>query len=238
MQLPRRGSIIKNDSGNTHYGPLLAKQPKLTNLRESLCWLKARWIVSGPSIIWPLFMGILACYYRPHIYCRWMLRCSHRYFCCLVLSVLSGNLACRENLITQQQRFQQYEVMTTPIGATINISHFYSPATARAVLDHGAECHNVNKNMIAQDMSLIPLEVIIAARVASATALSYIVAQWPASVCLHINSCPYPEVLTRSRAGLLSRRNVPPNPHALHRFTQHAAEVSGGRHRRTMGSRI
>lgn len=100
----------------------------------------------------------------------------------LVISILTAKSGWIESLVTQQVLLEWYAAMMTPLGTPLEVSTFYDPTLAKTGMDHGAERHNVDKNMIAQDMSLIPLEVIIAARVASATALSYIVALWPTPV--------------------------------------------------------
>ena len=48
-------------------------------------------------------------------------------------------------------------------------------------MDGAAERHNVDKNMLAQDLSLITVEVTLKARVAGATALAYLIVFWPVS---------------------------------------------------------
>ncbi len=74
--------------------------------------------------------------------------------------------------------------MMTPLGTPIDKTTFYDPTMSSSGVDLAAERHNVDKNMIAQDLALIPMEVVIRARVASATALSYIVACWPVPVSI------------------------------------------------------
>ncbi|OBZ75174.1 hypothetical protein A0H81_04814 [Grifola frondosa] len=43
------------------------------------------------------------------------------------------------------------------------------------------ERHNVDKNMLAQDLAMISIEIVLKARIAASTALAYIVAVWPAT---------------------------------------------------------
>lgn len=100
----------------------------------------------------------------------------------LVLSILTSTENWVQSIVTQQLLLEWYSVMMTPMGTPLDISTFYDAALARNGGDNGTERHNVDKNMIAQDMSLIPMEVIISARVAAATALAYVTAVWPTAV--------------------------------------------------------
>lgn len=71
--------------------------------------------------------------------------------------------------------------MMTPFGVAIDSSTFYRPSMAsEGEVTH--ERHNVDKNMLTQDLSLITTEVILKARVASATALAYLITFWPSEV--------------------------------------------------------
>lgn len=105
----------------------------------------------------------------------------------LVLSILSATSGWLESVVSQPLMLQWFAVMMTPLGTPIDVSSFYDPAALKA-MDTGAERHNVDKNMIAQDMSLVSTEVVIAARVAAATALAYVQAVWPVMVCPFISS--------------------------------------------------
>ena len=101
----------------------------------------------------------------------------------LVLSILTSAEQWIEAVISQSLLLEWYAVMMTPLGTPLDISTFYDAALARNGADNAAERHNVDKNMIAQDMALVPLEVVISARVAAATALAYVTAVWPVEVC-------------------------------------------------------
>ncbi|KAJ3567398.1 hypothetical protein NP233_g6399 [Leucocoprinus birnbaumii] len=80
--------------------------------------------------------------------------------------------------ISQQLTLDWYAVAMTPIGIAIDTSTFHLPSNTSNG-DAALERHNVDKNMLAQDLSLIPLEVIFKARVAAATALAYQLIYWP-----------------------------------------------------------
>lgn len=80
--------------------------------------------------------------------------------------------------ISQQLTLDWYAVAMTPIGIVIDTSTFHLPSNASGS-DGALERHNVDKNMLAQDLSLVPLEVIFKARVAAATALAYQLVYWP-----------------------------------------------------------
>ncbi|KXN85489.1 putative helicase mot1 [Leucoagaricus sp. SymC.cos] len=83
--------------------------------------------------------------------------------------------------ISQQLTLDWYSVAMTPIGIAIDISTFHLPSAASSS-DGALERHNVDKNMLAQDLSLVPLDVIFKARVAAATALAYQLIYWPSEL--------------------------------------------------------
>ncbi|XP_006458226.1 hypothetical protein AGABI2DRAFT_183309 [Agaricus bisporus var. bisporus H97] len=80
--------------------------------------------------------------------------------------------------VSQQLTLEWYAVAMTPIGTAIDTSTFYLPSIANNT-DGVLERHNVDKNMLAQDLSLVPIEVILRARIAAATALAYQIIHWP-----------------------------------------------------------
>ncbi len=97
-----------------------------------------------------------------------------------ILSDISGRL---EEIITQQQILNWYTVMMTPLGVPIDVSAFYT-LSVHVEGNGSLERHNVDKNMIAQDLTLVAVDVIIRARLASATALAFLMTCWPAEVRL------------------------------------------------------
>ena len=105
------------------------------------------------------------------------------------LSILGDSPGRMENVVTQQLILDWYATMMTPLGVAVDSSAFYNPSVPAngAVL---AERHNVDKNMLSQDLSLISVEVTLKARVAAATALAYLIIYWPKEVScsLHLSS--------------------------------------------------
>ncbi|KAF9453249.1 SNF2 superfamily chromatin remodeling protein [Macrolepiota fuliginosa MF-IS2] len=93
-------------------------------------------------------------------------------------SLLSSNTDFLPSQISQQLTLDWYSVTMTPIGIAIDTSTFYLPSSASNT-DGALERHNVDKNMLAQDLSLVPIETIFKARVATATALAYQLIYWP-----------------------------------------------------------
>lgn len=101
------------------------------------------------------------------------------------LSLLSNLPDRMEDVIPRQLILDWYATVMTPLGVAINVSTFYNPSLA---LDGVVppERHNVDKNMLTQDLSLISVEVILKARIATSTALAYLVVFWPAEVFLRL----------------------------------------------------
>lgn len=119
----------------------------------------------------------------------------------MVLSILSGQPGWLQSLVTQPLLLQWYEAMMTPLGNPINVAAFYDPVLARSAADPAAERHNVDKNMIAQDLSLISMETVISARVAAAQSLAYVMAVWPDLVrtCTGLHSYIFSDLNCRMR---------------------------------------
>ena len=101
----------------------------------------------------------------------------------LVLSIISSVTGWLESLVTQQVLLEWYAVLMTPLGLPLDASAFYD-ATAAIEQDGVSERHNVDKNMLAQDLALIPIETVLKARVAAASALACIIAFWPNNVSI------------------------------------------------------
>lgn len=98
-------------------------------------------------------------------------------------SLLSSTPDFLPSQVSQQLTLEWYAVAMTPIGTMIDTSTFYLPSTASST-DGALERHNVDKNMLAQDLSLVPIETILRARVAAATALAYQLIHWPRDVSM------------------------------------------------------
>ncbi|KAF7323127.1 TBP associated factor [Mycena chlorophos] len=92
-----------------------------------------------------------------------------------VLVQTSGRL---ESLIKSQLLLDWYAVVMTPLGMPIDTTTFFSPLV-EAATNGAPERHNVDKNMLAQDQSLITSEITLKARLAAAAALAQLLVFWP-----------------------------------------------------------
>ncbi|KAJ3838910.1 SNF2 chromatin remodeling protein [Lentinula raphanica] len=95
-----------------------------------------------------------------------------------IISAIPGWM---ETNLTQQLMLDWYAIVMTPLGLPIDPVAFYHPVL---VVEGEAplERHNVDKNMLAQDLSLITTEVIIKARIAGSIALALLIAHWPSGI--------------------------------------------------------
>lgn len=83
-----------------------------------------------------------------------------------------------ESVIASPQLLEWFETMMSPMGSPIDASGFYDPLSSDTGPQVAAERHNVDKNMLAQDLTLVSLDTIWKARIAAATAMAYLVASW------------------------------------------------------------
>ncbi|KAH7890001.1 hypothetical protein F5I97DRAFT_1849278 [Phlebopus sp. FC_14] len=96
------------------------------------------------------------------------------------LEIISGDSSQMKKIVKQQTILEWYAVLMTPLGVPIDSSTFYYPMLAEDGCDDvPPERHNVDKNMLAQDLAMISSEVILQARIAAATALAYLIIWWP-----------------------------------------------------------
>jgi TATA-binding protein-associated factor len=115
------------------------------------------------------------------------------------ISILSGIPGLLDTTVDQKLIFEWFAVMMTPLGMAIDASSFYhahvtdqvknangggAGAGTAAASTVGHERHNVDKNMLTQDLSLITIELTLRARVAAATAIAYAIAHWPQGVSI------------------------------------------------------
>jgi TATA-binding protein-associated factor len=114
------------------------------------------------------------------------------------LETLGSNYGYLENLVTQQVLLEWYAVLMTPLGVPVDASTFYRASSA-ADADPTAERHPIDKNMLAQDMGLVPIEVVWKARLAAAVALAKITALWPVKVRYLALSVPSSPTFPRER---------------------------------------
>ncbi|KAF7294767.1 TBP associated factor [Mycena indigotica] len=94
------------------------------------------------------------------------------------LTVLVQTPGKLESLATPQLLLDWYAIVMTPIGMAVDTTKFFYPSVE--IANNGAlERHNVDKNMLAQDQSLITPEITIKARLAAAAALAQVLVFWP-----------------------------------------------------------
>jgi TATA-binding protein-associated factor len=96
----------------------------------------------------------------------------------VVLSVLKSGDGLLETTIGQQLVLDWYALAMTPLGVPVDPSLLYHPSLG-ANDTVPAEKHNVDKNMLMQDLALISVETVLRARVATAKAFAWVIAEWP-----------------------------------------------------------
>lgn len=69
-----------------------------------------------------------------------------------------------------------FAILSTPIGTAINPALFWSAKVSLS--GQGGYVHNVDKAMLAQDLSLVSVEAVMRGRVAGAVALGSLIASW------------------------------------------------------------
>ncbi|KAJ7915484.1 SNF2 superfamily chromatin remodeling protein [Mycena leptocephala] len=74
------------------------------------------------------------------------------------LVVLAGTPGWLESVVTQQLVLEWYAIVMTPLGVAIDPATFYRPSVETSSSGAAPERHNVDKNMLAQDPSLITNE--------------------------------------------------------------------------------
>ncbi|KAG0705295.1 hypothetical protein DFH29DRAFT_1031866 [Suillus ampliporus] len=96
------------------------------------------------------------------------------------LEVVASVPGWMKKLVKQQTVLDWYSTMMTPLGAPIDCSTFHYPAFTEDECDTAPlERHNVDRNMLAQDLSLVSAGVIMQARIAAATSMAYLMIYWP-----------------------------------------------------------
>ena len=102
------------------------------------------------------------------------------------LEVISNTPGLIKKIVKQQTVLEWYAIIMTPLGVPIDASTFHHPTFAEDGTDAAPERHNVDKNMLVQDLSLVSSELIMQARIAAATGLAYLIIYWPSKVCNHV----------------------------------------------------
>ncbi|KZV70640.1 SNF2 superfamily chromatin remodeling protein [Peniophora sp. CONT] len=95
------------------------------------------------------------------------------------LNILAAQPDWLQNTVTPQLRLDWFSLTMTPIGAPLDQTVFLDPnADADADSVAVAERHNVDKNMIAQDLTLISQDIVWLSRIAASNALAYLLFLW------------------------------------------------------------
>lgn len=87
-----------------------------------------------------------------------------------------------ESLVPQAQLLEWFAIMMTPMGVAIDPATLYDPLQIEGGIDNATERHNVDKNMLAQDLTLVTQDVVWRARIASANALACLMSRWGSPV--------------------------------------------------------
>lgn len=98
------------------------------------------------------------------------------------LSILGATSGWLESVVSQQLLLEWYAILMTPLGVAIDSSTFYHPTISTDGMDTAPERHNVDKNMLSQDLSLVSVEITVKARVAGSVALALLMVFWPTTV--------------------------------------------------------
>jgi TATA-binding protein-associated factor len=98
------------------------------------------------------------------------------------IDLLHARSGWMESVIASTRLLEWFETMMTPMGFSVDASGFYDPAASENGPQVAAERHNVDKNMLAQDLTLVSPDTVWKARIAAATAMAYLIASWNSSV--------------------------------------------------------
>lgn len=83
-----------------------------------------------------------------------------------------------ESAIDSPQLLEWFETMMSPMGSPIDARGFYDPLVSENATQVAAERHNVDKNMLTQDLTLVQPDTVWKARIAAGTAMAYLIASW------------------------------------------------------------
>ncbi|CAK5279450.1 unnamed protein product [Mycena citricolor] len=94
--------------------------------------------------------------------------------------ILAGAPGRIESVVNQAVVLQWYAITMTPLGIAVDTTTFYHPSVENAAANANVpERHNVDKNMLTQDLALVTAETTLQARVAAAKALAELLFRWP-----------------------------------------------------------
>ncbi|KAH9038908.1 hypothetical protein EDB85DRAFT_2072591 [Lactarius pseudohatsudake] len=86
-----------------------------------------------------------------------------------------------ELVIASPQILEWFETVMTPMGSPIDASGFYDPLASENATQVATERHNVDKNMLTQDLTLVQPDTVWKARIAAGTAMACLIASWNSS---------------------------------------------------------
>lgn len=122
-----------------------------------------------------------------------------------------------ESIIDSPQLLEWFETMMSPMGSPIDATGFYDPLASENATQVAAERHNVDKNMLTQDLTLVQPDTVWKARIATGTAMAYLIASWNSLVrpCLYnyIVGCRFTQT-----AGPQRGQHFPIDSSSLRRF--------------------
>ncbi|TFY76749.1 hypothetical protein EWM64_g7263 [Hericium alpestre] len=91
------------------------------------------------------------------------------------MSVIPSGHGHMDVIVSPQQLLEWFVIMMTPMGSPLDATQFYDPSEG---VYKATERHNVDKNMLLQDMTLISSDVVWRARIAASSAIAQLIAQW------------------------------------------------------------
>ena len=140
------------------------------------------------------------------------------------LEALSSGQELIKEIVQQQTVLDWYALMMNPLGVPIDGSAFYRPTFTGEGVDAAPERHNVDKNMLAQDLALVSPEVNLQARVAAAIALAFLIVYWPSKVTSSaVNGHVVQLTVT---CDVVCGRALSAHSYPLFGINEHVAEVS------------
>ncbi|KAH9063809.1 hypothetical protein EDB83DRAFT_2519959 [Lactarius deliciosus] len=97
------------------------------------------------------------------------------------IELLRSQPGSMELVVASPQLLEWFETVMTPMGSPIDASGFYDPLASENATQVATERHNVDKNMLTQDLTLVQPDTVWKARIAAGTAMAYLIASWNSS---------------------------------------------------------
>jgi TATA-binding protein-associated factor len=93
------------------------------------------------------------------------------------LDILASNPGRMQNVISGELLMDWFSISMTPMGVPLDPNVFFDPV-ADELKEGAQERHNVDKSMMAQDLTLVSTDTIWLARIAAAKAIAYMIFLW------------------------------------------------------------